>query len=58
MEKSLKEIKRTVDDLGRVALPKDFRRLLGIEEGNEVKIILTMDGIVIKKEYTKSQDKC
>lgn len=58
MEKSLKEIKRTVDDLGRVALPKDFRRLLGIEEGNEVKIILTMDSIVIKKEYTKSQDKC
>lgn len=39
-------IKRRVDDLGRIALPKEFRQYLEIKEGQEMEIGV-FDGFII-----------
>lgn len=41
-------IARSVDALGRVCIPKEMRRAVGIEEGELVAIVYTKDGLVIK----------
>ncbi len=41
-------IKRKLDNLGRVVLPIEFRKELGINERDEVEIFLVKDGIFIK----------
>ncbi len=49
-------IVRHVDDLGRVVLPKEIRRRLGIKEGDPVELF-TEDGcIIIKKYQPKSEE--
>lgn len=42
-------IKRRVDDLGRIALPKEFRQYLEIEVGQEMEIGVIDDFIIIGK---------
>lgn len=42
-------IVRKVDDLGRVVLPKELRRTLGIEEKDPVEIYIDGDKIILKK---------
>ena len=44
-------IVRRVDDLGRVVIPKEIRRNLGIHEGDPLEISLHEDCICFKK-YT------
>ena len=43
-------IKRRFDDLGRIVIPKEFRKELGIKEETKGEIFLLSDGIFIKIE--------
>ena len=40
---------RKVDDLGRIVLPIELRRVLGIEERDELEIYLDDDKVVLRK---------
>lgn len=42
-------IVRRIDDLGRIAIPKEIRRSLKIREGTPMEIFLDDGGIVLKK---------
>jgi transcriptional pleiotropic regulator of transition state genes len=42
-------IVRRVDELGRVVLPKELRRTLGIEEGNSMEIFVEQEKIILRK---------
>jgi AbrB family looped-hinge helix DNA binding protein len=41
-------IVRKIDDLGRVVIPAEFRRVLGVEEGDELEIVLEGDHVAIR----------
>lgn len=45
-----KEVIKRIDDLGRVAIPKEFRKDLNINEGEPVSIRLRGNQIIIEKE--------
>ena len=51
-------IERSIEKLGRIVLPKDMRDYFNINKGDEIKIIVTEEGILIKKiiEKTKEAD--
>lgn len=42
-------IVRKIDDLGRIVLPAETRRLFNIREGDELAIAVSGDDIVIRK---------
>lgn len=42
-------IVRRVDDLGRIVIPKEIRRNLGIHEGEALEIYIEDDGVMFKK---------
>ncbi len=42
-------IVRKIDDLGRIVLPAETRRLFNIHEGDELSISVSGDDIVIRK---------
>ena len=44
-------IVRRVDDLGRVVIPKEIRRIAGIREGDPLEIFLDEDGAVVFRKY-------
>lgn len=46
---------RRVDDLGRIVLPKEIRRKVGISEGTPMEIFVTTEGVLLKKYYTESE---
>ncbi len=46
---------RKIDELGRIVLPKEIRRNLGIRDGENLEIFVENDHIVLKK-YSKMQD--
>ena len=39
-----------IDDLGRVAIPKNYRQILGIQEGDELEIQLLPRGVLITQK--------
>ena len=41
---------RKIDELGRVVIPIELRKILDIKEKDSLAISLTEDGILIKKE--------
>ena len=45
-------IVRRIDDLGRVVIPREIRRTLGIREGDPLEIYTGNDGSVIFKKYS------
>lgn len=47
---------RRVDDLGRIVIPKEIRRVLGIYEGEPMEIFTEKDGTVIFKKYNPIDD--
>lgn len=49
-------IERRIDDLGRIAIPKDFRTRLGIHEGQEMEIVVVDELIIIKKSNGGGDD--
>ena len=50
-------IVRRVDDLGRVVIPKEIRRNLGIYEGDPLEIFLHEDCICLRKYSTDKLEK-
>ena len=46
-------IEKEVDALGRVVIPKDFRRLMGIEPNSKVFISLENDTLVVSTRKTR-----
>ena len=40
---------RRIDDLGRIVLPKELRRIYGINDGTPMEIFTTPDGIILRK---------
>ena len=42
-------IVRRIDELGRIVIPKEIRRVLRIREGDPVEIFTDADGVVLKK---------
>lgn len=42
---------RRIDDLGRVVIPKEVRKLLGVEAGDPVEISVEPDGTVTLRKY-------
>ncbi len=47
MEKSEGGVEKTVDNLGRVVIPMNFRRKIGIGKNSQVKMYLKEDGFYI-----------
>lgn len=45
-------IVRRIDDLGRVVIPKEIRRVLRIREGDPLEIFTNNDGEVVFKKYS------
>lgn len=45
-------IVRRIDDLGRVVIPREIRRTLGIREGDLLEIYTEKDGSVIFRKYS------
>ena len=43
---------RTIDDLGRVVIPKEIRKTLRIKEGDPLEIFTDREGQVILKKYS------
>lgn len=46
---------RRIDDLGRIVLPKEMRRSLGLKEGTPIEIFISRDEIVLKKYYPEKR---
>lgn len=42
-------IVRRIDDFGRIIIPKDIRRTLGIREGDPFEVFIENDMIIFKK---------
>ena len=48
---------RSVDDLGRIVIPKEMRRALGVQEGEQMEIFTSADGeIILRKATVKEVD--
>lgn len=45
-------IVRRIDDLGRVVVPKEIRRVLRIREGDPLEIFTDKDGEIVLKKYS------
>lgn len=48
-------IMRRVDDLGRVVIPAEFRRTLGIDNNDQLEIIMNGDHIELKRYSEHSE---
>lgn len=46
---------RRVDELGRIALPKEIRFKVGIREGTPMEIFITAEGVLLKKNYPENE---
>lgn len=42
-------IVRRIDDLGRVVIPREYRRVINVREGDPLELFLTEDGVLFKK---------
>lgn len=49
---------RKIDDLGRVVIPKEIRKILGIKEGDSFGIFITENGVLFKKKDKKDGEDC
>ena len=51
-------IVRRIDELGRIVIPKEIRRVFKIKEGDPMEIFTDRDGSIIIKPYRKSFEQC
>lgn len=42
---------RKIDDLGRIVLPSELRRVFGIHEGDELEISVEGDRVILQKRH-------
>jgi AbrB family looped-hinge helix DNA binding protein len=47
---------RRMDDLGRVCLPKEFRKVLGLNPGDAVDMVPTSEGIILRPYKAEEPD--
>ena len=45
---------RTLDELGRIVIPKEYRRQLNLKEGQNLEIVVVNDFLVIGKARKES----
>lgn len=55
MDDNVRGIVRRLDDLGRVVIPREIRRLYGLSEGMALEMTVTDNGILLKP-YFPSED--
>ena len=48
-------IVRRIDDLGRIVIPKEIRRSLGIKEGDPLEIFISKDNELVFKPYFENE---
>lgn len=46
---------RRMDDLGRIVIPKEIRRVLKLKDFEPLEICVTKDGILLKKYEVEEQ---
>ena len=46
---------RTLDDLGRIAIPKEVRKAVKISEGDKLDILTTTDGAILLRKVEDDQ---
>lgn len=47
-------IVRRVDDMGRITIPKDIRRIFKIKENEPMEIFINKDGVIMLKKYEET----
>ena len=50
-------LKRKLDNLGRIVLPSEFRKELGVGDKDEVEIFLLENGLFMKTQKKKELEK-
>lgn len=51
-------IVRTMDDLGRIVIPKEIRRVIGVKEGDSLDILAMTDGSILLRKVVNNQPVC
>ena len=49
---------RTMDDLGRIVIPKEIRRVINIKEGDSLDIFLMTDGSILLRKVVDNKPVC
>ena len=49
---------RTMDDLGRIVIPKEIRRTVGIKEGESLDILAMTDGSILLRKVVDNKPVC
>ena len=49
---------RAMDDLGRVVIPKEIRRVIGVKEGDSFDILAMTDGSILLRKVVNNQPVC
>ena len=49
---------RTMDDLGRVVIPKEIRRVINVKEGDSLDIFAMTDGSILLRKVVNNQPVC
>lgn len=49
---------RAMDDLGRVVIPKEIRRVIGVKEGDSFDILAMTDGSIILRKVVDNKPVC
>ena len=49
---------RTMDDLGRVVIPKEIRKTMGVREGDKFSILTMTDGSIVLRKVIDNKPVC
>ena len=49
---------RTMDDLGRIVIPKEIRRTIGVKEGDSFDILAMTDGSLLLRKVVDNKPVC
>jgi transcriptional pleiotropic regulator of transition state genes len=49
---------RRLDDLGRIVIPKEVRRTLGMADGDAIEIYVDGEGVVLRKQESRICPHC
>ena len=58
MENNVMGIVRQIDDLGRIVIPKEIRRAMGMNEGSQIDILTTTEGMIILRKIEDGKPVC
>ena len=49
---------RAMDDLGRIVIPKEIRRVIGVHEGDSLDIVALTDGSILLRKVVDNKPVC